>query len=81
MMRIKTIVGIMREEHRERASRYTEGTAKSVSEPDEIVKVEEVVDLSRQIHLEEDSDGVQEPLDYHNQELALEQLIEMHGQE
>ncbi|GFU83485.1 hypothetical protein TNCV_2142431 [Trichonephila clavipes] len=40
--------------------------------------IEEVVDLSRQINLEVDSDDVQELLNSHNQELTMDELIEMH---
>ncbi|GFV55184.1 hypothetical protein TNCV_1382051 [Trichonephila clavipes] len=43
--------------------------------------IEEVVDLSRQINLEVDSDDVQKLLDSHNQELAMDELIEMHEQD
>ncbi|GFY24380.1 hypothetical protein TNCV_1014281 [Trichonephila clavipes] len=42
--------------------------AESLPEPDEISNlIEEVVNLTRQINTEVDSDGIQEPLDFHNQ--------------
>ncbi|GFX96097.1 hypothetical protein TNCV_2289871 [Trichonephila clavipes] len=54
----------------------------SVPEPDEIgYGVEEVDYLTRQVHLEADSDGVQELFDSHNQELTIDELIKMHEQE
>ncbi|GFW42833.1 hypothetical protein TNCV_1212401 [Trichonephila clavipes] len=54
----------------------------SVSETDEIGNVfEGVVDLARKINLEEDSDDVQELLNSHKHELAINELIEMHEQE
>ncbi|GFS70913.1 hypothetical protein TNCV_2719891 [Trichonephila clavipes] len=40
-----------------------------------------VVDLARQINLEAYSDDIQELLDFHNQKLATDKLIEMHEQE
>ncbi|GFX50988.1 integrase catalytic domain-containing protein [Trichonephila clavipes] len=59
--------------------------------PDQMVRVEkngeignvieEVVDLPRQINLYVDSDDVQELLDSHNRELAIDELIEMYEQE
>ncbi|GFW39015.1 hypothetical protein TNCV_1830071 [Trichonephila clavipes] len=42
---------------------------------------EEIVDLARQINSQVDSDGVQELEDYHNQELTMDELIEMHEQD
>ncbi|GFX29144.1 hypothetical protein TNCV_3216791 [Trichonephila clavipes] len=42
---------------------------------------QEVVDLTKQINLEVNSDDVQELLDFHNQELTIDKLIEMHEQE
>ncbi|GFW81349.1 hypothetical protein TNCV_376971 [Trichonephila clavipes] len=49
------------------------------AESDEIGNViEEVVDLVRKLNLELDSDNVQELLDFHNLELAMDELIEMH---
>ncbi|GFW94328.1 hypothetical protein TNCV_1432631 [Trichonephila clavipes] len=60
----------------------TETRAESVPEPDETGKViEEVVNLSRQINLEADSDDAQELLDFHNQELTMNELLERHEQE
>ncbi|GFV80953.1 transposable element Tc3 transposase [Trichonephila clavipes] len=54
----------------------------SVRESDVIRKViEEVVDLARQINLEVDSDNVRELLHSHNQDSAMDELIEMHEQE
>ncbi|GFV13525.1 hypothetical protein TNCV_67281 [Trichonephila clavipes] len=41
---------------------------------------EEDVDLARQINLEVDNDDVQELLDFHNQELRINWLIELHKQ-
>ncbi|GFW46328.1 uncharacterized protein TNCV_1388301 [Trichonephila clavipes] len=38
-------------------------------------------DLARQIHLEVESDDVQELLDSHNHELTIDELIEIHEQE
>ncbi|GFW14162.1 hypothetical protein TNCV_3547511 [Trichonephila clavipes] len=53
----------------------------SVTEPDDIDNfIEENVDLARQIHLEVDSDDVQELLDSYNQEITIDELIEMHEQ-
>ncbi|GFX22613.1 hypothetical protein TNCV_2993481 [Trichonephila clavipes] len=49
--------------------------------PDEIGKVIEDVDLARQINLEVDRDDVQELLDFHNQELTMDELIEMQEQD
>ncbi|GFU89628.1 hypothetical protein TNCV_4599411 [Trichonephila clavipes] len=37
--------------------------------------------IATQINLEVDSDDVQELLDYHNKELAMDELIEVHEQE
>ncbi|GFW06636.1 hypothetical protein TNCV_2189691 [Trichonephila clavipes] len=55
-----------------------ETQAESKPEPGEIGKViEEVVDLSRRINLEVDSDNVQKLLDSHNQELTIGKFIEM----
>ncbi|GFX10029.1 uncharacterized protein TNCV_4101681 [Trichonephila clavipes] len=63
-------------------SGQTHQLAEPVPEPNEIGNViEEVVDLARQINLEVDSDGVQELLDFYNQELTMDELIEMHEQE
>ncbi|GFX18012.1 hypothetical protein TNCV_1576911 [Trichonephila clavipes] len=42
--------------------------------------IEEVVDLTRQITLEVDSDDVQKLFDFHNMELIVDELIEMHEQ-
>ncbi|GFW61760.1 transposable element Tcb2 transposase [Trichonephila clavipes] len=54
--------------------------AELVSKPEEISNViEEVVDLSRQKNLQVDSDGAQELLDPHDQELTIDDLIEMHN--
>ncbi|GFU51258.1 hypothetical protein TNCV_2755431 [Trichonephila clavipes] len=53
-----------------------------VPETDEIGNLmEEVVYLARQIHLEVDQDDVQRLLDSHNQDLAMDELIEMYEQE
>ncbi|GFS62578.1 hypothetical protein TNCV_1263311 [Trichonephila clavipes] len=50
-------------------------------EPDTIGnEIKEVVDLANQINLEVNSDDVQELLDFHNQELTSDDLIEMHEQ-
>ncbi|GFU81903.1 hypothetical protein TNCV_2537121 [Trichonephila clavipes] len=43
--------------------------------------IEEVVDLSKQINLKVNSNGVKEVLDSHNQVLTMDELIEMHEQE
>ncbi|GFW50604.1 hypothetical protein TNCV_2889061 [Trichonephila clavipes] len=52
----------------------------SMQEPEEIGNViEEVVNLARQINLEVDSDDVQELLDSQHQELAIDELVEMHA--
>ncbi|PRD35406.1 UNVERIFIED_CONTAM: Lachesin [Trichonephila clavipes] len=57
-------------------------TAESVPEPDGISNViEEVVDLTRQINLEVNRDNAKKLLDYHNQELTIDELIEMHEQD
>ncbi|GFW97880.1 hypothetical protein TNCV_1426431 [Trichonephila clavipes] len=54
----------------------------SVPEPDKIGNLsEEVVDLAWQISLEVDSDDEQELLGFYNEELKMDELIEMHGQE
>ncbi|GFW12494.1 hypothetical protein TNCV_817471 [Trichonephila clavipes] len=59
----------------------TETQAKSVPEPDEISNlIEEVVTLSSQINLQEDSDDVQKLPDFHNQELSVEKPMEMYEQ-
>ncbi|GFX82519.1 hypothetical protein TNCV_2166671 [Trichonephila clavipes] len=51
----------------------------SLPKPDEIGKlVDKAVDLARQINSEEKGDGVLELLDFHNQELTMDELIEMH---
>ncbi|GFX98007.1 transposable element Tcb2 transposase [Trichonephila clavipes] len=56
--------------------------AESVSKPDEIRYVtEELVNLAMHINLEVDSDDIQELLDFHNQELTIDELIEMQEQE
>ncbi|GFW42376.1 hypothetical protein TNCV_239731 [Trichonephila clavipes] len=61
--------------------RAVRALTESVSQSDDIVNViEEVLDLARQINLEMDSDEVQELLDSHSQELAIDELIEMHEQ-
>ncbi|GFV09937.1 hypothetical protein TNCV_2318671 [Trichonephila clavipes] len=53
----------------------------SLQEPQEIGNlIEEVVDLSKQINSEVDSDDVQVLLDCRNQELKIVELIEMHEQ-
>ncbi|GFV38941.1 HTH_Tnp_Tc3_2 domain-containing protein [Trichonephila clavipes] len=53
----------------------------SVPEPDEIGNmIEEVVDLTRQINLEVDSDDVLEQLDSHSQALTIDEFIEIHEQ-
>ncbi|GFW46468.1 hypothetical protein TNCV_4811561 [Trichonephila clavipes] len=39
-----------------------------------------ISDLARQINSEVDSDGVQELLDSHNQDLSMDELIEMYEQ-
>ncbi|GFX33523.1 hypothetical protein TNCV_1931901 [Trichonephila clavipes] len=49
---------------------FYETQVESMQEP------EEIVDLAWQINLEVDSDGVQELLDSHNQELRSDELIE-----
>ncbi|GFW85420.1 tigger transposable element-derived protein 1 [Trichonephila clavipes] len=41
----------------------------------------EVVDLSGQINLEVDSDDVQDLLDFHNQKLTMDLLLDMHKQQ
>ncbi|GFU60968.1 hypothetical protein TNCV_3372841 [Trichonephila clavipes] len=52
-----------------------------VPEPDGIGNlIEEVVDSTSQINLEVNSDNVQELLDSHCQELAIDELTEMHEQ-
>ncbi|GFT84524.1 hypothetical protein TNCV_3380321 [Trichonephila clavipes] len=57
-------------------------TAVSTPEPDENGNlIEEVVDISKKINLEADSDDVQELLDFHNQGLVIHKFIEMHEQE
>ncbi|GFV87564.1 tigger transposable element-derived protein 1 [Trichonephila clavipes] len=43
--------------------------------------IEGSIDLARQIHLEVDSDDVQELLDSFNQELTMDELIEVHEKE
>ncbi|GFT90409.1 hypothetical protein TNCV_3012081 [Trichonephila clavipes] len=49
--------------------------------PDEVVNlIEEVGDLAKQTLLDVDSDDVRELLDFLNQELAMNELIEMHDQ-
>ncbi|GFT80384.1 hypothetical protein TNCV_2184451 [Trichonephila clavipes] len=56
--------------------------AELVPKPDEIAYVSEgVVNLSKQINLEVDSDDVQELLDSHNQERTINELIAMHEKE
>ncbi|GFU98193.1 hypothetical protein TNCV_1584021 [Trichonephila clavipes] len=40
--------------------------------------IEEVVDLAKQINLGVNIDEVQELLDFRNQELTIDELIEMH---
>ncbi|GFX33720.1 hypothetical protein TNCV_1933871 [Trichonephila clavipes] len=54
----------------------------SLSEPDEIgILIGEVVNISRQINSEVDSDDAEELLDFHNQKLTTDELIEIHEQE
>ncbi|GFX73206.1 hypothetical protein TNCV_1245291 [Trichonephila clavipes] len=48
--------------------------------PDKIGCVIEEVDLVKQINLEADSDDVQELLDFHKQELTMDELIEIREQ-
>ncbi|GFU29290.1 tigger transposable element-derived protein 1 [Trichonephila clavipes] len=56
--------------------------AESLSETEEIGNlIEKVVDFSRKIISEVDSNDVQELLDFHNQELTVNELIEMHEQD
>ncbi|GFX17213.1 hypothetical protein TNCV_2857361 [Trichonephila clavipes] len=43
--------------------------------------IAEVVELATQMHLEVDSDDVQELLYSHNQKLTIDELIEIHEQE
>ncbi|GFT85723.1 putative DD41D transposase [Trichonephila clavipes] len=51
-------------------------------EPDKCANsIEEIVDLARQINLEVNSVGIQEPLDCHNQEMRINEIIEMYEQE
>ncbi|GFV64666.1 hypothetical protein TNCV_4475661 [Trichonephila clavipes] len=52
----------------------------SVLEPDEIGNVTEETDRDIQINLEMDNDGVRELLDTLNQEVAIDELIEIHKQ-
>ncbi|GFW04153.1 uncharacterized protein TNCV_2669181 [Trichonephila clavipes] len=53
-----------------------------VPEPNEIGNViEEVVRLVGQINLKVDSDDVQELLDFHKQELTVNEIVEMHEQD
>ncbi|GFX69077.1 hypothetical protein TNCV_4945771 [Trichonephila clavipes] len=60
----------------------TLGLAELLPDPDEIGNLnEEVVDITRQINSEVESDDVQELLDSRNQELTMNELIEMHEQE
>ncbi|GFU24342.1 hypothetical protein TNCV_942361 [Trichonephila clavipes] len=40
--------------------------------------IEEVVDLAKQINSEVDIDDVQDLMDFHNQKLTMDELIEMH---
>ncbi|GFY36036.1 hypothetical protein TNCV_4844081 [Trichonephila clavipes] len=55
------------------------GKTESALEPGKIGNViKEVVDNSRQINLEVDSDDVQELLDSHKQEMTFDKLVEMH---
>ncbi|GFX19870.1 hypothetical protein TNCV_1434311 [Trichonephila clavipes] len=50
----------------------------SVPQPDEIgIVIVEVADFVKQINLEVDSDGGQELLDSHNQELTIDERVEM----
>ncbi|GFW70842.1 hypothetical protein TNCV_3365921 [Trichonephila clavipes] len=59
----------------------TETREASVPEPDEIGNlIEEVDDFVRQINLEVNSDGIQELLDSHIQELTVDELIKMREQ-
>ncbi|GFV39020.1 hypothetical protein TNCV_965861 [Trichonephila clavipes] len=65
-----------------RSAPITETQVESVPEPNEIDKViEEVVDPTRQINLEMDGDDVQQLMGFHNQELTIDALLEMHKQE
>ncbi|GFW56104.1 hypothetical protein TNCV_375101 [Trichonephila clavipes] len=66
----------------EQAFKYRNLEQNQGPEPDEIDNViKEVVDLAGQINLEGDSDAIQELLDFHNQELIIDNLINMHEQE
>ncbi|GFW74027.1 hypothetical protein TNCV_545511 [Trichonephila clavipes] len=53
----------------------------AVSSPGANKDPREVVELARQINFEVDSDDVRELLDSYNQELAIDELIEMHEQD
>ncbi|GFU45223.1 hypothetical protein TNCV_4236401 [Trichonephila clavipes] len=56
--------------------------AESVPELDEIGNlVEKVVDFAMQINSDVNSDDVQKLLDFHNHELTMDELVEMHEQE
>ncbi|GFU17115.1 hypothetical protein TNCV_1853731 [Trichonephila clavipes] len=57
----------------------TETPPESISEPDEIGNViQGVVYLAKQINLEVDINDVQKLLDFHNRELTMDELIEIH---